>query len=226
MNNITTMYKSLVPLLLLTIIILLWNNSVEIIYNLNLRYAQHLSGNGAKWTKLHPPLSIESVWVDGSIELENKMTLELIKNYGKNKVRGGKLCQVKPIKEDAVVEVTDVDENTDLHEVNKRIRFFLDNEWVQNIVYEAQFWNEQVNGFRKDQLFVDKHKWMIDFKKQFMKIDNKWNIFNNKNGVKSYREIITYVSIPNNINKIYDLYLGKIYTFNYDFLPLYNYFKP
>jgi predicted GIY-YIG superfamily endonuclease len=40
------------------------NHYVGITYNLNQRYAQHISGNGAKWTKLHKPISVEQVWIE------------------------------------------------------------------------------------------------------------------------------------------------------------------
>ena len=46
---------------------------VGITYNLNQRYAQHISGDGAKWTKLHKPMDVEQVWMEGSEELENQI---------------------------------------------------------------------------------------------------------------------------------------------------------
>ena len=67
---------------------------VESTYNLNQRYAQHLDKDGAKWTKIHKPTRIVQVWTDGTLELENKITLELIDRYGKDKVRGGKWTKV------------------------------------------------------------------------------------------------------------------------------------
>jgi predicted GIY-YIG superfamily endonuclease len=70
------------------------NYYVGITYNLNLRMAQHWTGQGAKWTKLHKPISIEKVIYPASIEIENQTTLELMNVYGKEKVRGGKYCKV------------------------------------------------------------------------------------------------------------------------------------
>jgi predicted GIY-YIG superfamily endonuclease len=67
---------------------------VGITYNLNLRMAQHWSANGAKWTKLHKPISIEKVIYPGSTEIENQTTLELMEQYGKEKVRGGNYCKI------------------------------------------------------------------------------------------------------------------------------------
>jgi predicted GIY-YIG superfamily endonuclease len=67
---------------------------VGITYNLNLRMAQHWSGNGAKWTKLHKPISIEKVIYPASTEIENQTTLDLMEHYGKEKVRGGNYCKI------------------------------------------------------------------------------------------------------------------------------------
>ena len=66
---------------------------VGITYNLNLRLSQHWSGNGAKWTKLHKPISVILVEYPSSIERENVITKELIETYGKNKVKGGSYCK-------------------------------------------------------------------------------------------------------------------------------------
>jgi predicted GIY-YIG superfamily endonuclease len=57
-------------------------------YNLNFRYAQHLSGHGAKWTRLHRPTGIIKVIVGGTTE-ENILTQELMQTYGRDNVRGG-----------------------------------------------------------------------------------------------------------------------------------------
>jgi len=67
---------------------------VGITYNLNIRMAQHWTSNGAKWTKLHKPISIEGVIYPASTEIENQKTLELMEKYGKEKVRGGNYCKV------------------------------------------------------------------------------------------------------------------------------------
>ena len=64
-------------------------------YNLNIRWAQHWSGNGAKWTKLHPPISVERVIFDATEEgIENRITLQMMEIYGNDKVRGGSYCKV------------------------------------------------------------------------------------------------------------------------------------
>lgn len=63
---------------------------VGITYNLNQDYTLHYNGQGNDWTKQYKPYSIEKIWTEGSIELVNKITLELIYQYGKEKVRGGK----------------------------------------------------------------------------------------------------------------------------------------
>jgi predicted GIY-YIG superfamily endonuclease len=67
---------------------------VGITYNLNLRMSQHWTQQGAGWTKLHKPISIEEVIYPASTEIENQKTLEYMERYGKEKVRGGKYCKV------------------------------------------------------------------------------------------------------------------------------------
>lgn len=59
-------------------------------WNLNLRYAQHLYGQGAGWTKIHKPISIMEVWHG---DHEKELCLEYMKNYGYENVRGAGWCQ-------------------------------------------------------------------------------------------------------------------------------------
>ena len=59
---------------------------VGITMNLNQRLAQHWTGSGAKWTKLHKPVKIFSVTYQGH---EQDITNEMIVQHGKEKVRGG-----------------------------------------------------------------------------------------------------------------------------------------
>ena len=63
---------------------------VGITYDLNQEYSLHSNGEGNDWTKQYSPISIEKVWTQGSTELVNKVTLDLIYLYGREKVRGGK----------------------------------------------------------------------------------------------------------------------------------------
>lgn len=67
---------------------------VGITFNLNMRMGQHWSGSGAKWTRLHKPLTIVEVLYPATKEMENKTTLRYIELYGKEKVRGGSWCRV------------------------------------------------------------------------------------------------------------------------------------
>ena len=70
---------------------------VGITHNLNMRYAQHLSGDGAVWTKMHPPKRIHAVYTeDATFKLENEVTKKLIDIYGVDKVRGGAWYQRTP----------------------------------------------------------------------------------------------------------------------------------
>lgn len=59
------------------------------------RFDEHVKGGDmcAKWTKLHKPIKV-LFDLDGDTDLENQVTLALIKICGPEKVRGGKYCQV------------------------------------------------------------------------------------------------------------------------------------
>ena len=60
-------------------------------YNVNFRLGQHLSGNGAKWTKLHKPKKIVGIYLGNQ---EKRRTLELMRKHGWQNVRGGGWCRV------------------------------------------------------------------------------------------------------------------------------------
>ena len=59
---------------------------VGITMNLNQRLAQHWTGQGAKWTRLHKPTEVLRVVYQGDEQL---ITDEMITLYGREKVRGG-----------------------------------------------------------------------------------------------------------------------------------------
>ena len=60
-------------------------------YNLNQRLAQHISGVGARFTREHQFIEIMHVQlVNGdAIVAENERTLQMIAEYGSERVRGG-----------------------------------------------------------------------------------------------------------------------------------------
>ena len=64
---------------------------VGMTYNLNQRYAEHIQGRGAKWTRLHRPVRILSVEVG---DLEYEVTLRLMREKGWQNVRGSKYCKI------------------------------------------------------------------------------------------------------------------------------------
>ena len=66
---------------------------VGITYNLNNRLSQHWEGTAAKWTKLHKPVAVILIEFPSSMERENELTLEFIKTYGADKVKGGRYCK-------------------------------------------------------------------------------------------------------------------------------------
>ena len=56
--------------------------------NLNYRWAQHVCGDGAKWTRLWKPVRIAEVHLGDEI-LEREITARLCEQHGKENVRGG-----------------------------------------------------------------------------------------------------------------------------------------
>lgn len=63
---------------------------IGITYNLNLRIAQHLSGTGAGWTKVHRPVKIVEVFHEGCTrQMEDEVTKRYVEIYGAENVRGG-----------------------------------------------------------------------------------------------------------------------------------------
>lgn len=61
--------------------------------NVDLRFSQHQSGNGAEWTRLHKPLRILETRDCKSAEDENNLTKEMMMKHGIDNVRGGAFCQ-------------------------------------------------------------------------------------------------------------------------------------
>ena len=63
---------------------------VGITTNLNYRWGQHLSGEGAKWTRLHKPKRIVEIYSDNcDRKLEDEVTKKYVERYGRENVRGG-----------------------------------------------------------------------------------------------------------------------------------------
>ena len=60
--------------------------------NLNLRLAQHITGEGAIWTRHHAVVGIVEVMI-GNRAIEDEVTKEYIKEYGEDKVKGGSWCR-------------------------------------------------------------------------------------------------------------------------------------
>ena len=57
--------------------------------NVEIRYQQHRSGNGALWTRLHAPIRLVESYKTISMFEEDRKTKEVMAKYGINKVRGG-----------------------------------------------------------------------------------------------------------------------------------------
>lgn len=62
--------------------------------NIEQRFAQHQTGEGAEWTKIYRPVALVHVYPNSSVFDEDKYTKELMSRYGIDNVRGGAYCKV------------------------------------------------------------------------------------------------------------------------------------
>ena len=74
---------------------------IGITTNLNYRYGQHICGEGAIWTRIHPPIGIVECCI-GDRDAEDETTLRYMRKYGFQNVRGGRWCREK-LREDPSV---------------------------------------------------------------------------------------------------------------------------
>ena len=109
------------------------NHYIGITSNLNRRWKQHATNKGSKWTKLHKPIKMVEVWQDANLELENKITYELMNKYGVTNVRGGD-CHCPILKECKKFGCNYSDEISELD----KIIGLLKKDWVREIIYLAQ----------------------------------------------------------------------------------------
>ena len=56
------------------------------------RIASHFMGRGAQWTRLHPPVAVESLQ-PGDEKLENVVTIATMVKHGYKRVRGGRYLE-------------------------------------------------------------------------------------------------------------------------------------
>jgi predicted GIY-YIG superfamily endonuclease len=67
---------------------------IGITLDFNKRLAQHISGQGAKWTRLWKPVRVvEIAHVGATLALENEITKKYMELYGPENVRGGSWCK-------------------------------------------------------------------------------------------------------------------------------------
>lgn len=88
------------------------------------RFKEHLSGKGARWTRLHKPLHIlltRTIKVDSPAEAmlhENWMTLQFMEKFGWENVRGGDYLVVESFKlQERISHIYDCEKN--------KIRYFV-----------------------------------------------------------------------------------------------------
>lgn len=63
--------------------------------NVERRFEQHVSGDGAKWTYIHKPINIHETREIKSDDDEDKVTREYMNQFGIYNVRGGRYCAVE-----------------------------------------------------------------------------------------------------------------------------------
>jgi hypothetical protein len=73
---------------------------IGITYNINLQYAQHLSGIGAKWTRLYKPLCILEIIIPGTIDIATRLFDSYKLLYGDSNVSSDSVKDVVDIEKD------------------------------------------------------------------------------------------------------------------------------
>lgn len=63
--------------------------------NIKRRIKQHFEGNGSYWTKIFKPIELIDIYRNCDEFDEEKYTLQYMKTYGIDNVRGGSFCQYK-----------------------------------------------------------------------------------------------------------------------------------
>ena len=67
--------------------------------NPSFRLENHFNQNGSAWTKKYKPIKLYELKPDCDDDDEDKMTIQYMRKYGKDNVRGGSFCQIKLNKE-------------------------------------------------------------------------------------------------------------------------------
>ena len=62
---------------------------IGVSYALNNRIAQHCSGRGSAWVRLHPCVRIAEVRMNATLAMEKEVTLDYMRRHGWEHVRGG-----------------------------------------------------------------------------------------------------------------------------------------
>lgn len=72
---------------------------VGITVNMETRYKQHCTGEGAAWTRIHMPIRISETRLTNTsnpriaAKHEDMLTLDYAFQHGENRVRGGQYCK-------------------------------------------------------------------------------------------------------------------------------------
>ena len=68
--------------------------------NPSFRLENHFNQNGSAWTKKYKPIKLYELKPDCDDDDEDKYTIQYMRKYGKDNVRGGSFCRVKLSKGD------------------------------------------------------------------------------------------------------------------------------
>ena len=80
--------------------------------SINKRYKQHVKGKGSAWTRKYKPVKLLKYSTGDSFD-EDKITLQYMKKYGIDNVRGGSFCQCKLTKNDEETIIKMINSSTD-----------------------------------------------------------------------------------------------------------------
>lgn len=68
---------------------------VGISLSLNMRFGQHFNGDGSVWTKTYKPVKIIEIIYPATSLIEKQKTLEYMRKYGWENVRGYAWCKLE-----------------------------------------------------------------------------------------------------------------------------------
>jgi len=81
--------------------------------NPSFRLEDHFKNNGSAWTKKYNPIKLHELKPDCDNDDEDKITIQYMRKYGKDNVRGGSFCQIKLNKENETTLIRMINGSSD-----------------------------------------------------------------------------------------------------------------